>query len=61
MNTLFCKATLAAAVTSLTFVAASPARAEECSNASLKGNYAQPSLANFCLGPASCYPKMELR
>ncbi|HXR16970.1 MAG TPA: hypothetical protein VN777_12300 [Terriglobales bacterium] len=36
-----CKATLAAAVACLTLVAASPAQAAACSNASLKGQYGQ--------------------
>src|ERR1035438_6710751 len=51
MNIWFCKATLAAAVTSLTFVAAAPAQAEECSNASLKGKYAQTISGQLLPGP----------
>ena len=37
----FCKVTLAAAAACLTLLAASPARAAACSNASLKGQYGQ--------------------
>jgi hypothetical protein len=58
MNTWFCKATLAAAVTSLTFVAASPAQAEECSNASLKGKYAQTISGQLLPGPSVVLPQI---
>jgi len=37
----FCKGTLAAAVACMTIMAASPAQAGTCSNASLKGKYGQ--------------------
>src|ERR1700730_3049739 len=57
MNTWFCKATLAAAVTSLTFAAVSPAQAEECSNASLKGKYAQTISGQLLPGPGVVLPQ----
>ena len=40
-NATICNATLAAAVACMALVAASPARAAACSNASLKGQYGQ--------------------
>jgi hypothetical protein len=57
MMTWFCKTTLAAAVTSLTSVAASPAQTEECSNASLKGKYAQTISGQLLPGPGVVLPQ----
>jgi len=61
MNTWFCQATLAAAVTSPTFVAAAPAQAEECPNASLKGKCAQTISGQLLPGPGVVLSQKELR
>ena len=57
MNTRFCKATLAAAVACLTLVAASPAQAGACSNASLKGKYGQTISGELLPGPGVVLPQ----
>ena len=53
----FCKATLAAAVACLTFVAASPAQAAACSNASLKGKYGQTISGEILPGGGAVLPR----
>jgi hypothetical protein len=57
MKTRFCKGTLAAAVACLTLVAASPAQAGACSNASLKGKYGQTISGELLPGPGVVLPQ----
>ena len=56
-KTWFCKGTLAAAVACLTLVAASPAQAGACSNASLKGKYGQTISGELLPGPGVVLPQ----
>jgi hypothetical protein len=56
-KTWFCKGTLAAAIACLTLVAASPAQAGACSNASLKGKYGQTISGELLPGPGVVLPQ----
>jgi len=60
MNTQFCKTTLAAAFACLTLMAASTAHAAACSNASLKGKYAQTISGQLLPGPGIVLPQNGL-
>jgi hypothetical protein len=54
---MFCKGTLAAAIASLTLVAASTTQAGACSNASLKGKYGQTISGQLLPGPGVVLPQ----
>ncbi len=60
MNTRFCKTTLAAALACFTLMAASTAHAGACSNASLKGKYAQTISGQLLPGPGIVLPQNGL-